>query len=146
MVAAVSEYRFSRRSYTAMAGVRPELIAVATRALSLSPIDFVVTEGLRSEARQRELVRIGASKTMRSRHLTGHAIDVGAWHDGAIRWDWSLYLTIADAFRIASAQLGVPLEWGGTWRLLSETPDLHPDMLHKRFPDGPHYQLPWEYQ
>lgn len=121
-------YRFSSRSYKALAGVRPELIAIATRALSLSPIDFVVTEGLRTESRQRELVRIGASQTMHSRHLTGHAIDVAAWHDGAIRWDWPLYERISDAFKQAADELSVPLEWGGDWRSIK---------------DGPHYQLPW---
>lgn len=123
-------YRFSQRSYRNLAGVRPELIAVATRALVLTPVDFVVTEGLRSEARQRELVRIGASQTLRSRHITGHAIDIAAWHDGAVRWDWPLYERISSAFKEAAESLGVPLEWGGDWRSLK---------------DGPHYQLPWDF-
>jgi peptidoglycan L-alanyl-D-glutamate endopeptidase CwlK len=111
-----------------MAGIRPELVAVASRALLISPIDFVVTEGLRTAARQRELVSIGASRTMNSRHLTGHALDVAAWHHGAIRWDWPLYAQIADAFKAAAQELGVPIEWGGDWA---------------SFKDGPHFQLPF---
>jgi len=122
-------WRFSRRSYDRLVGVRPELIAVATRALWLSPVDFGITEGLRTASRQAQLVQAGASQTQRSRHLTGHAIDVVAYVGSEVRWDWPLYDTIANAFKQASADLNVPLEWGGDWRSLR---------------DGPHYQLPWE--
>lgn len=119
-------FRFSRRSYESMAGVRPELVAVATRALALTDVDFVVTEGLRTQARQRELVRIGASRTMQSKHLDGRAIDVAAWHDGAIRWDWPLYERIADAMKRAAQDLGVTITWGGDWTSLK---------------DGPHFEI-----
>lgn len=119
-------YRFSRRSYQALTGVRPELVAVATRALALTDVDFVVTEGLRTAERQRELVRIGASRTLKSRHLDGRAIDVAAWHDGAIRWDWPLYERIAAAMLRAAEELRVPLTWGGHWTSLR---------------DGPHFEL-----
>ena len=122
-------WKFSRRSYDRMAGVRPELIAVATRALWLSPVDFGVTEGLRSAARQAQLIQAGASQTQRSRHLTGHAIDVVAYVGGDVRWDWPLYDTIATAMKMAARELDVPIEWGGDWASLR---------------DGPHYQLPWE--
>ena len=122
-------WKFSRRSYARMAGVRPELIAVATRALWLSPVDFGVTEGVRSAARQAQLVQSGASQTQRSRHLTGHAIDVVAYVGGDVRWDWPLYDTIATAMKMAARELGVPIEWGGDWASLR---------------DGPHYQLPWQ--
>jgi peptidoglycan L-alanyl-D-glutamate endopeptidase CwlK len=119
-------FRFSKRSYASLSGVRPELIAVASRVLLYSPIDFVVTEGLRTLDRQRELVRIGASQTMNSRHLTGHAIDVAAWHNGGIRWDWPLYEKIALAFKQASEELSVNITWGGDWVSLR---------------DGPHFEL-----
>ena len=112
-----------------MAGVRPELVAIASRALDLSTVDFGVTEGLRSEARQRELVASGASQTMNSRHLTGHALDVVAYVGGTVSWDWPLYDRIAVAMKSAAEELGVPIEWGGDWASLK---------------DGPHYQLPWE--
>lgn len=122
-------WRFSRSSYDRMAYVRPELIAVATRALFLSPVDFGITEGLRTSARQATLVAAGASQTQRSRHLTGHAIDVVAYVGSEVRWDWPLYETIAAAMKQAAAELSVQIEWGGDWRTLK---------------DGPHYQLPWE--
>lgn len=124
----MASYRFSRRSYDRLAGVRPELIAVATRALALSELDFTVLEGLRSIERQRALVASGASQTMRSRHLTGHAIDIAPLLDGQVRWDWPLYDTLAKAIKQAAAELMVPIEWGGDWTSLR---------------DGPHWQLPW---
>ena len=53
--------------------------------------DITVVDGLRSELRQAEYVRTGASKTMKSLHLKqddgfGHAIDVAPWERGMIPW------------------------------------------------------------
>ena len=117
---------FSARSRRALTGVHPDLVAVAEDALELSPIDFRVIEGLRSPARQAELVRAGASRTLNSRHLTGHAIDVVALLDGKVRWDWPLYPRIAAAFKQAARARGVKLVWGGDW---------------VRLRDGPHFEL-----
>ncbi|MCF1183736.1 M15 family metallopeptidase [Marichromatium gracile] len=121
-----SGLRFSKRSERALAGVHDDLVRVARRALELTEVDFVVTEGRRTEARQRVLVAAGASRTLRSRHLTGHALDVAAWVDGGVRWDWPLYPRIAAAFKAAAAELGVAIRWGGDW---------------PRFRDGPHFEL-----
>lgn len=122
-------WRFSQRSYDRMLGVRPELVAIASRALFLSPVDFGVSEGLRTAARQAQLVQSGASQTQRSRHLTGHAIDLVAYVGSEVRWDTPLYVIIAKAMKQAAEELKVPMEWGGDWRTLV---------------DMPHYQLPWE--
>lgn len=119
-------FKFSKRSRDNLVGVHPDLVRVAKRAIELTPIDFVITEGVRTEERQRELCAAGASKTMNSRHLTGHAIDVAALVGREVRWDWPLYRDIAKAFKKAAKELGVPIAWGGDW---------------VRFPDGPHFQL-----
>jgi hypothetical protein len=118
---------FSRRSETNLAGVHPDLVRVMRRALELSEVDFMITEGLRTRQRQEALLREGKSKTMRSRHLTGHAVDVAAWIEGKASWDWPHYEVIARAIKQAGAELGVPVEWGGDWT---------------SFKDGPHFQLP----
>ena len=118
-------FRFSKRSLKALEGVHPALVAVAHRALELSPVAFVVTEGLRTLERQKELKAAGASRTLNSRHITGHAIDVAAWV-GEIRWDWPLYTQIADAFKQAASELNVAIVWGGDWESLR---------------DGPHFEL-----
>ena len=119
-------FRFSTRSRRALEGVHPDLVAVAEAALAMTPVDVMVTEGLRTPARQAALVRAGASRTMNSRHLTGHAVDVAAVVDGQLRWDWPLYPRIAAAFKQAARERGVTIVWGGDW------PRLH---------DGPHFEL-----
>ncbi|EKY29527.1 putative L-alanyl-D-glutamate peptidase [Brevundimonas diminuta 470-4] len=119
-------FRLSQRSRAALQGVHPDLVAVVEAALELTPVDFMVTEGLRTAARQAELVRAGASRTLNSRHLTGHAVDVAAWVGGQVRWDWPLYPRIAEAFKAAAKGRGVRLIWGGDW---------------PRLRDGPHFEL-----
>lgn len=109
-------------------GVHSDLSKVMDRALQESPVDFRVIEGLRSMERQRQLVRAGASTTLRSRHLTGHAVDIAPVVDGKIRWDWPLFHRIAPIVKDVARSEGVDLEWGGDW---------------KSFPDGPHWQLSW---
>ncbi|MGN6063084.1 MULTISPECIES: M15 family metallopeptidase [Brevundimonas] len=119
-------FRLSQRSRERLKGVHPDLVAVVEAAILLTPVDFMVTEGLRTPARQAELVRAGASRTLNSRHLTGHAVDVAAWVDGGVRWDWPLYPRIAGAFKEAATAAGSPLIWGGDW---------------PRLRDGPHFEL-----
>ena len=117
------------KSKERLKGVHPDLVRVVERAIQLTEVDFSVLEGLRTVARQQQLVKSGASKTMRSRHITGHAVDLAAVIDGEIRWDWPLYHKIAKAVKQAAADVKVPIEWGGDWRT---------------FKDGPHWQLPWK--
>ena len=117
----------SKKSLDRLTGVHPDLVRVVKRAIEITTVDFAVLEGVRSKARQEQLVKAGASQTMNSRHLTGHAVDLGAYVSGSVRWDWPLYHKIADAVKQAAAELGVPIEWGGDWRT---------------FKDGPHFQLP----
>lgn len=123
------------RSRSNLRGVHPDLIRVVERAAELSAVPFIVTEGRRTLARQRQLVAQGASKTLRSRHLTGHAIDVAALSGGKVSWALPLYATIADAFRLAAAQLSVPIRWGGDWNGNGKSTD-------ESFVDGPHFELP----
>ena len=121
--------KWSNRSKRNMEGIHPDLIKVLNIALHRTPFDFVVTEGLRSVARQRELVAKGASKTMNSRHLTGHAFDIAVIDSHGITWEYGAYKACADVFKEVAEELSVDLEWGGDW---------------KSFVDGPHFQLSWD--
>ena len=121
-------YALGERSRQRLAGVHPDLVKVVERAIQITPVDFTVLEGRRTKERQAELLKAGATTTMNSRHLTGHAVDLGALVGGKVRWDWPLYHKIAAAVKQAAKEVGVPIEWGGDW---------------KTFKDGPHYQLPW---
>lgn len=92
---------------------------------------FIVTEGMRSLDRQRELVAAGASQTMKSRHLTGHAVDVAMYilteeHQLLLRWDWPLYANFAQLVQSVSKDMAIPIVWGGGWKTLK---------------DGPHFEL-----
>jgi peptidoglycan L-alanyl-D-glutamate endopeptidase CwlK len=119
-------FTLSERSKKRLQGVHPDLVRVVERAIELTPVDFVVTEGLRTKARQKQLFEAGASQTMNSRHITGHAVDLAALVGGQVRWDWPLYGKLAEAMKAAAEELKIPLEWGGDWKTLR---------------DGPHFQL-----
>lgn len=124
--------RLSKRSLDRLQGVHPRLVAVVKEASTLSPVDFMITEGVRTKARQASLVRAGASRTMMSRHLTGHAVDVAAMVDGQVRWDWPLYPRIAAAFKAAAARQGTAIIWGGDWATLRDGP--HFELERRAFP------------
>lgn len=119
----------SERSLQRIEGVHADLVRVVKRAAATSNIDFTVLEGLRTLERQKTLVARGASKTMKSRHLTGHAVDLAPFVDGQVVWAWPLYHKLAVIVKAAAADEKVAIEWGGDW---------------VRFRDGPHWQLPWK--
>lgn len=119
-------HKLSARSERRLEGVHEDLVRVVRRALELSPVDFAVVEGLRTKERQSELLRDGASTTMNSRHLTGHAVDLAPVIGGQVRWDWPPFHDIAAAMKAAAAELSVPIVWGGDW---------------VSFKDGPHFEL-----
>jgi peptidoglycan L-alanyl-D-glutamate endopeptidase CwlK len=121
-------YALGARSLERLQGVHPDLVRVVKRAITMTDLDFTVLEGLRTLARQKQLMAQGATKTMNSRHLTGHAVDIAPMIDGAVSWDWPLYHRLAKTVKAAAAAEGVPLQWGGDWRT---------------FKDGPHWELPW---
>ena len=116
------------RSLSRLEGVHPDIVKMVKRAAAISDMDFTVLEGLRTLERQKQLVAKGASKTMKSRHLTGHAVDLAVLIDGEVRWDWPLYHKLAKIVKQAAIDVEVSIEWGGDWRT---------------FKDGPHWQLPW---
>lgn len=121
-------YKLGKRSLKNLRGVHPDLVKVVKLAIKITKQDFTVLEGLRSSKRQAYLYKTGKSKTMNSRHLTGHAVDIAPWVDGKISWNWDHYWALEDAMKEAAQRLGVSIEWGGDW---------------KSFKDGPHWQLPW---
>ena len=129
-----SKFRFSQRSIHNL-DVKDELKRVAFRALELSPYDFIVTDGGRTLAEQREYVKTGKSQTMHSRHLGGFALDFVAWVGGKVTYDHQYMKAIADAFKRAGDELlGVGhIEWGGDWHSFVDTP--HIQLSAKYYPD-----------
>jgi peptidoglycan L-alanyl-D-glutamate endopeptidase CwlK len=147
-------FEFGEKSEAELVGVQPMLVEVVRRALSICPVDFGVHDGIRTEAEQRALFNAGASRTMESRHLTGHAVDLVPYINGKMRWEWAPIYAIAEAVRTAARALKVPLVWGGCWdRNFTDSDEAPADMVRnyttrqraKRrdaFTDGPHYELP----
>lgn len=125
-------FKLGIRSRMRLQGVHPDLVRVVERAIQLTPLDFTITEGLRTVARQAQLVKAGASRTMNSRHITGHAIDFAVLVEGKVRWDWPLYETVSRAFKQAAAELNVPIVWGGDWKSLKDGP--HVELDRRRYP------------
>lgn len=127
----------SKTSLSKLKGVHPDLVRVVMRCAKDwkdTQFTFGLTCGVRTLEEQKILVKKGASKTLKSRHIPtpdgyGHAVDVVAYIDGAVRWDWPLYDKISKAMKAAAKAEKVPIEWGGDWT---------------SFKDGPHYQLPWD--
>lgn len=123
--------KLSKRSKLKLEGVHPDLVAVIERAAEIGP-DFIVTEGLRTLERQKELRRLGKSQTLNSRHLTGHAVDVA---DVKAKYDPEDMGAIATAMKQAADELRVPIKWGGDWRSFKDTP--HFELDRKAYPaDG----------
>lgn len=120
-------FKLGLRSLNNLRGVHPDLVRVVQKAITLSKVDFTVIEGVRTIERQRELYAKGATRTMRSRHLHGLAVDIVPYVAGQVRWDWPLFDPISSAMFKAAEAEGIPVEWGGNWA---------------SFRDGPHWQLP----
>lgn len=120
------------RSIKALDGVHLDLVAIVHRADELGA-RFHITEGVRTAERQRSLVKAGKSKTLKSRHLTGHAVDfVALTHDGGVTYAEEPMKAVADAFKVAARELGHPIEWGGDWNTFKDTP--HVELSRKAYP------------
>lgn len=118
------------RSEKNLIGVHPDLAAVVSFAWARMQdredrLCFIVIEGLRTKARQAQLVAAGASQTMNGRHLTGHAVDIMATVAGNGRWDWALYPKLAEVVKACADELRIQVVWGGDWKMR----------------DGPHFEL-----
>ena len=155
-------WKLSRRSIKEMKGIHPDLVQFVACLLDESPLDFGVHDGVRSLQEQKDLQRLGASRTLRSRHLVGedgfgHAVDLVPYFNGKLRWEWEMLYPLAEAARRVSLQIEVPIRWGGVWdrRLgnleqgfVEEEVDDYVDRRKLRAPgkkvfiDGAHFELP----
>ena len=119
-------FTLSEKSIKRLEGVRTELNDIVRLAITMTPIDFTVLEGLRTKERQEILFKAGKSQTMSSRHIVGEAVDLGVLVNGKVTWDWQYYEQLAKIMKQAAKELGYKITWGGDW---------------KTFKDGVHFQL-----
>lgn len=127
--------QLSPSSEKKLEGVDSRLAAVVHHAAEITNVWFIVTEGLRTVERQKQLVAEGKSKTMNSYHIKGKAVDLAIWVDkdsdkvvdaDELSWKFEEYKKLADVMKKAAIEVGVKITWGGDWT---------------SFKDGPHFQL-----
>ena len=147
-------FKLSQRSLDKLEGVHPDMVKCVKSAIEYTKVDFGVICGMRTEKEQKELVAKGASKTMRSKHLTGHAVDLMAYVGSRASWELNLYDDIADAMAQASKEHNVPIKWGAAWSIgniaqwnsgmegaMNSYIDLRRSQGRRPFIDGPHFEL-----
>lgn len=146
-------FTFGERSLFELRGVHPDLVAVAMRAIQITRQDFAVHDGLRTFQEQEQMVKLGASTTMESKHLAGYALDLVPVINGKLRWEWVPIYAIAEAMREAAQELHIPLRWGGAWDVAFTDSKSSPESLVaayvearrskglRAFTDGPHFEL-----
>ncbi len=150
----MGNFSLGKKSLAELNGVHADLVAVVKRAIEITVQDFAVHDGIRTQQEQRRLVEAGASQTLDSRHITGHAVDLVPFINDKLRWEWEPIYRIADAVRMAARELGISLRWGGAWDIdFTASQDSPEDIVadydarrraegKKAFLDGPHYELP----
>ena len=134
--------RLGVHSKRELVGVHAHLVIVVATAIVMLPegIDFQVFDGMRTKAEQAENIARGVSWTMKSRHLTGHAVDLVPIVDGRLSWDDNddadrqarinhAFSCISVAMSEAALLHSIPVQSG--WDLWGK--------------DKPHFQLPKRY-
>jgi peptidoglycan L-alanyl-D-glutamate endopeptidase CwlK len=127
-------FQFGPASLKKLEGVHPDLVRVMKSALQISPYDFKITHGVRTQAEQDALYAQGrtapgkiVTNTKNSRHIGGFAVDIAVLVNGQVSWEMKHYKAVADVVKKVAAHLGVNIAWGGDW---------------KSPVDGPHFEIP----
>tara|TARA_R110001599_G_scaffold13219_3_gene60477 strand:- start:239 stop:691 length:453 start_codon:yes stop_codon:yes gene_type:complete len=146
-------YKLGKRSKEKLEGVDERMVSIVRYAISVTKQDFSVICGLRTRREQEALVAKGASKTMKSKHLDGNAVDLMAYIDGG-RWELKLYDEIADAMAEGARAIDTAVKWGAAWSVgdirywdgtMEEAMNAYVDLRRSQgkrpFIDGPHFEL-----
>lgn len=120
-------YQFGTKSLEKLNTVHIDLQKLFRIAITASPLDFSITEGIRSLERQKELVAAKKSTTMNSRHLIGKAVDIAVFIDGKVTWDAKYYKVVADHIKQVAVKLGIAIKWGGDWISFNDSPHFELD-------------------
>jgi peptidoglycan L-alanyl-D-glutamate endopeptidase CwlK len=121
----MTTFRFGHASSKKLSTCNNALIAIAARALELSPYDFTIVHGWRGEDVQNALFDRNAStkrwpdskhNVMADGEPASEAIDFAPWVNGTIYWDDThIFAVIAGCFLAAAKEKGFTLRWGGDW-------------------------------
>ena len=123
-------YTFGERSKRNLQGIHPDLVKVMEAAIKTSPVDFTITDGVRTTAQQQALYAQGrttAGKIVtnadgvksKSNHQLkddgyGHAVDLYSYYNGSVQLnDVAKLKQIAAHIKEVAAELKVDINWGG---------------------------------
>jgi peptidoglycan L-alanyl-D-glutamate endopeptidase CwlK len=138
-------YSLSERSLKNLEGVHPKLVAVVKEAIQITTQDFMVIEGVRTQARQDELWAQGRTKPGPVVTWVKEVASHGVHKDGygyavdlcpyPVDWnDLSKFDAIAKAMFQAGANLDVLLRWGADWNRNGKPRE-------RGESDSPHFEL-----
>jgi peptidoglycan L-alanyl-D-glutamate endopeptidase CwlK len=115
---------WGKSSLAELKGVKRELVECSTLALTrFSKVDFRCHDGIRTIDEQRRHFKNGTTRTMKSKHLDGLAVDLVPIIGGVLKWDWDGCYEIAWAMDQAATHMGIArhVRWGGAWdRVLAD--------------------------
>lgn len=137
-------FQFGARSKSNLDGVHPSLASVANLAITISEVDFLVLQSVRTQEEQDEKYAQGRTKpgpiiawTRNSKHIKqadgySHAVDLAPY---PIDWnDTKKFDAIAKAMFEAAKRLGVSIKWGADW-------DRDGIPRERGETDSPHFEL-----
>jgi peptidoglycan L-alanyl-D-glutamate endopeptidase CwlK len=130
-------FKFGQRSLDNLQDVNEDLRNVMLQTIKLTPIDFGITEGMRSLERAEQLKNEGLSKVgSKSKHCQGKAVDIVCYNNGEVTWELDFYEAVAQVVGEVSELIDVPIRWGGSWQ--TGVFVLNRDM---KFIDAVHFEL-----
>lgn len=126
--------RFSKRSLKNLEGVHPDMVRLMHEAIKNTPIDFTITQGVRTEAEQLALYSLGRTASgmivtncdgirNKSNHQVksdgyGHAVDLYPYLYGKVNVNAVNELRIIAKHILSIAdELAIPIQWGGNWKM-----------------------------
>lgn len=147
-----TDFKLSNTSLERLQGVDDKLIRVINTALTkYAQVDFGVASGVRTIEEQRVLVSEGKSNTMKSKHLTGDAVDLYPYYDGQAHWNLESYQDLVVSMKKAAEEHNVEIKWGGCWQTLDKIDnvvesvnkykELRESQGRQPFVDCPHFEL-----
>ena len=110
-------FKFGQKSLDNLADVHEDLRLVMIEVIKITPVDFGITEGMRSLERAEKLKAEGLSKVgSKSKHCLGRAVDIVCYNKGEVTWDLDYYQAVAQVVGEISEALQIPIRWGGSWK------------------------------
>ena len=106
--------KLSATSKKRIIGLKPDLLKVieAVEEHCPFPVSVGADGGLRTLERQKQLVAEGKSKTLKSKHLTGDAVDLYPLTNDAKAIAADRYNELARIVKTQAKRLGITIYWG----------------------------------